>query len=170
MASFGTAGFPLVAGETYFIAVASDGDGGQSTGVSVGSTSDAIPQTCFIFDAAEGPTGTWFLAPGTPMVRMNLDPASNNVGIEEQNQLFGAELFPNPTTDNLSIRYISGVASEVTVKVTDITGKVVAEFNEGTQSAGTHELNVNTSSFAEGVYYVTIASGNSILTEKVVKK
>lgn len=170
LAANGNAGYPLVAGETYFVAVSSDGDGGQSTGVSVGSTSDAIPQTCFIFDAAEGPSGTWFLAPGTPMVRMNLDPASNNVGIEEQSQLFGAELFPNPTTDNLTVRYISGVASEVTVTVTDITGKVVAEFEEGTQAAGTHELNINTSSFAEGVYYVTIASGNSVLTEKVIKK
>ncbi|MFK7787683.1 MAG: T9SS type A sorting domain-containing protein [Crocinitomicaceae bacterium] len=166
----GPAGFPLTAGETYFIAVASDGDGGASNGVTIGSTADAIPQTCFIFDAASGATGTWFLSPGTPMVRMNLDPASNNVGIEEQNQLFGAELFPNPTTENLSVRYISAVTSEVTVTVTDITGKVVAEFEEGTQEAGAHELNVNTSSFAEGVYYVTIASGNSVLTEKVIKK
>lgn len=166
----GTSGYPLVAGETYFIAVGSDGDGGQSTGVAVGSTSDPIPQTCFIFDAAEGPTGTWFLAPGTPMVRMNLDPTSNNVGIEEQSQLFGAEVYPNPATDNVSVRYITGVASEVTIKMTDITGKVVAEFEEGTKTEGMHELNVNTSSFAEGVYYVTIASGNSILTKKVVKK
>ena len=142
----------------------------QQQVLSVGSTGDAIPQTCFIFDAAEGPTGTWFLAPGTPMVRMNLDPASNNVGLEEQSQLFGAEVFPNPATDNVSVRYIMGVSSEVTIKVTDITGKVVAEFEEGTQAEGTHELNMNTSSFAEGVYYVTIASGNSILTKKVVKK
>lgn len=170
LAANGNAGFPLVAGETYFIAVGSDGDGGQSTGVSVGSTSDAIPQTCFIFDAASGAGGTWFLAPGTPMVRMNLDPASNNVSLEEQSQLFGAELFPNPATDNVSVRYIMGAASEVTIKVTDITGKVVAEFEEGTQTEGAHELNVNTSAFAEGVYYVTIASGNSILTKKVVKK
>ena len=104
------------------------------------------------------------------MVRMNLDPASNTIGLDEQNQLFGAEVFPNPASDNFAVRYIMGVASEVTIKVTDITGKVVAEFAEGTQTEGTHELNVNASAFAEGVYYVTIASGNSILTKKVVKK
>jgi len=169
LASNGTAGYPLLAGETYLVAVSSDGNGGQpnTDGVTIGLTNFPIDQTCFLFDV---PDNTWYLAPGTPMVRMNLDPASNNVGLEEQSQLFGAELFPNPTTDNLTVRYITGVASEVTVKVTDITGKVVAEYEEGMQTVGAHELNMNTSSFAEGVYYVTIASGNSVLTEKVVKK
>lgn len=170
LAANGNAGYPVFAGETYFVAVGSDGDGGATAGAVIGSTSDAIPQSCFIFDAAEGPTGTWFLSPGTPMVRMNLDPTSNNVSLEEQGQLFGAELFPNPATDKVTVRYMMGVASEVTIKVTDITGKVVAEFEEGTQTEGAHELNMNTSAFAEGVYYVTIASGNSILTKKVVKK
>ncbi len=167
LAANGLAGFPLVAGETYFVAVASDGDGGATTGASIGTTTDPIPQTCFLYD---GPDDTWYLASGTPMVRMNLDPASTNVGLDEQSQLFGAEVFPNPATDNVSIRYIMGVASEVTITVTDITGKVVASFDEGTQAEGTHQLDVNAGAFAEGVYYVTIASGNSILTKKVVKK
>lgn len=167
LAANGNAGYALTAGETYFIAISSDGDGGASAGVTVGTTADGIPQTCFLYD---GPDDTWYYTLNTPMVRMNLDPASNNVGLEEQSQLFGAEVFPNPATDNVSVRYVMGVASEVTITVTDITGKVVAEFEEGTQTAGTHELNVNTSAFAEGVYYVTIASGNSILTKKVVKK
>lgn len=160
----GSTGFPLVAGETYFVAVSSDGDGGASNGAAIGMTSDAIDQTCFLYD---GPQDTWFLAPGTPMVRMNLDPS---VGLDEQSQLFGAEVFPNPAADNFSVRYTMGVASKVTINVTDISGKVIAEFSEGTQTEGTHQLDVNASSFAQGVYYVTIASGNSILTKKVVKK
>ena len=167
LAANGTAGFPLVAGETYFVAVASDGDGGTTTGASIGTTTDPIDQTCFMYD---GPDATWYLANGTPMVRMNLDPASTNVGLEEQSQLFGAEVFPNPAADNFSVRYIMGVASEVTITVTDISGKVIAEFAEGTQTEGVHQLDVNSGSFAEGVYYVTIASENSILTKKVVKK
>jgi hypothetical protein len=167
LASNGTAGFPLIAGETYFVAVSSDGDGGNSNGASIGTTTDPIEQTCFLYD---GPDDTWYLANGTPMVRMNLDPASTSVGLNEQTQLFGAEIFPNPATDNFSVRYIMGVASEVTISVTDISGKVVAEFSEGTQTEGVHTLDVNSGSFAEGVYYVTIASENSILTKKVVKK
>jgi hypothetical protein len=63
---------------------------------------------------------------------MNLDPTGNNVGLDEQNQLFGAEVFPNLTADNFSVRYTMGVASEVTINVTDISGKVIAEFSEGT--------------------------------------
>ena len=163
----GASGFPLTAGETYFIAMGTDGDGGSTGGAAIGTTSNPVPQTCFFYD---GPDDTWYLAPGTPMVRMNLDPASLNIGLDENNQLFGAEVFPNPATDNISVRYTMGVASEVTINVTDITGKVVAEFSEGTQVEGTHQLDVNSGSFAEGVYYVTIASENTILTKKVVKK
>ncbi len=170
LAANGNAGFPVITGETYFVAVASDGDGGATNGAAIGTTADPLDQTCFQFDGASGTTGAWFLAPGTPMVRMNLDPASNTIGLDENTQLFGAEVFPNPATDNISVRYTMGVASEVTIKVTDISGKVVAEFLEGTQAAGTHQLDVNSGSYAEGVYYVTIASRNSILTKKVVKK
>ena len=169
LAGNGNAGFPLLAGETYFVAVSSDGDNGSSEGATIGTTADGIPQTCFVYLPTASNPG-WYYTLNTPMVRMNLDPASNNVGLEEQNQLFGAEVFPNPATDNVSVRYIMGVTSEVTIKVTDITGKVVVEFEEGTQEAGSHTLNVDSSSFAEGVYYVTMASGNSILTKKVVKK
>lgn len=167
LAANGTAGFPLTAGETYFVAVGSDGDGGTTSGARIGTTDNGVEQTSFFYDA---PDDTWYYTLNVPMVRMNLDPASNNVGLDEQNQLFGAEVFPNPASDNLSVRYIMGVASDVTIKVTDITGKVVAEFEEGTKAEGTHQLDVNASSFAEGVYYVTIASGNSIITKKVVKK
>lgn len=167
LAGSGSSGFPLTAGETYFIAVASDGDGGITAGARIGTTANGIPQTSFLYD---GPDDTWYFTLNTPMVRMNLDPASNTIGLEEQSQLFGAEIFPNPASDNFAVRYIMGVASEVTIKVTDITGKVVAEFAEGMQTEGKHTLDVNASSFAEGVYYVTIASGNSILTKKVVKK
>ncbi|NVK64227.1 MAG: T9SS type A sorting domain-containing protein [Flavobacteriales bacterium] len=167
LATNGNAGFPVFAGETYFVAVGSDGDGGTTSGATIGLTNFPIEQTCFMYNA---PDDTWYLAPGTPMVRMNLDPASNNVGLEEQSLLFGAEVYPNPATDNASVRYIMGAASDVTIEVKDITGKVVASFNEGTKAEGSHVLNVNTAAFAEGVYYVTIESGKSLVTKKLVKK
>lgn len=164
---FGSAGFQMTAGETYFLAVASDGDGGLTAGAVIGTSGTAPEQTCFLYD---GPDDTWYYTTNTPMIRMNLDPASNNVGLDENNQLFGAEVFPNPTSDKLTVRYALGVASDVTVTVTDITGKVIASIEEGAKAEGTHQLDMNTASYAEGIYYVTIASGNSILTKKVVKK
>ncbi len=165
----GNAGYPILAGETYFVAVQSDGDGGTTAGATIGTTADGIPQTCFLYDAGANPP-TWYYTTNTPMVRMNLDPASNNVGLEEQSLLFGAEVYPNPATDNASVRYIMGAASDVTIEVKDMTGKVIASFNEGTKAEGSHVLNVNTAAFAEGVYYVTIESGKSLVTKKLVKK
>ncbi len=166
LAANGSSGFQMNAGETYFLAVSSDGDGGTTAGASIGTAGTAPAQTCFFYD---GPDATWYYTTNIPMVRMNLDPASNTIGLEENNQLFGAEVFPNPASDKLNVRYATSVASDVTIKVTDITGKVIATMNEGTKEAGTHQLEMNTASFAEGVYYVTIASGNSVITKKVVK-
>lgn len=163
----GNAGYALTAGETYFVAVSTDGTGGTTAGATIGTTAGGIPQTCFLYDQADA---TWYYTVNTPMVRMNLDPASNNVGLEEQSKLFGAEVYPNPATDHVSVRYIMGSASDVTIEVKDITGKVIASFNEGTKAEGAHVLNVNTAAFAEGVYYVTIASGKSLVTKKLVKK
>ncbi len=163
----GQAGFPLTAGETYFIAVRSDGDGGTTNGAIIGTAGEAPEQTCFLFDDVDQ---TWYFTTNTPMVQMNLSPASNTIGLEENNQVYGAIVFPNPATDEVSVRYTLGNASDVTVEIVDITGKEIARFEEGTQTAGVHQLNVNTSTFAEGVYYVTIASGEASTTKKIVKK
>ncbi len=163
----GQAGFPLTAGETYFIAVRSDGDGGVTNGAIIGTSGTAPEQTCFLFDDLDQ---TWYYTTATPMVQMNLDPASNTIGLEENSQVYGAIVFPNPATDEVSVRYTLGNASDVTVEIVDITGKEIARFEEGTQTAGVHQLDVNTSTFAEGVYYVTIASGDASTTKKIVKK
>ena len=62
------------------------------------------------------------------------------------------KVFPNLAADNFSVRYMMRFVSDVTITVTDISGKVVAEFAEGTQTEGVHQLDVNSGSFAEGVY------------------
>lgn len=163
----GTSGFPLAAGSTYLVVIASDGDGGASNDLVVATAGESDPQTCFYFD---GTDQTWYYTTSTPMVRMNFDPASNTVGVEENDQVFGVALYPNPTSNDLNIQYTLGNASGVQVAVVDVMGKEVATFNEGVQTEGAHTLNVNAASFANGVYYVNITSDATTVTKKFIKK
>jgi hypothetical protein len=163
----GLSGLALTAGETYFVAISTDGDAGASNDLVVGTAGTSYEQTSFLYD---GPDDTWYYTTNTPMIRMNFDPASTTVGIEEDNQVYGVSVYPNPTSDALSVRYSLGTSTDVSLTVVDITGKTIASYNEGSKAEGMHTFSMNTAPLAEGVYYVTISTGESVITKKIVKK
>jgi hypothetical protein len=163
----GLSGLALNAGDTYFVAISTDGDAGASNDLVVGTAGNSYDQTSFLYD---GPDDTWYYTNNTPMIRMNLDPASTTVGLEENGQVFGVSVYPNPTADVLSVRYSLGTSTDVAIDVVDLTGKAIASYNEGSKAEGMHTFSMNTAAYAEGVYYVTITTGESVITKKIVKK
>ena len=60
-------------------------------------------------------------------------------------------------------------STTVTVKVVDVTGKIVYSSNEGTQNNGSHKLNIDASAFTNGVYYVTVSTDETQVTKKMIK-
>ena len=159
--NFGQNGTPLISGETYFVAIGSDGGD-----VSIGTAGETFEQTCFTYDV---PLDTWFFTTRTPMIRMNFDPASSNVGIDENNNDLGINVYPNPAQNDVTINYALGNGTDVTIEIVDIAGKVITTLNEGTQSTGAHNVSLDASAFATGVYYVNILTENGKATKKFVK-
>ncbi|MCH2224163.1 MAG: T9SS type A sorting domain-containing protein [Crocinitomicaceae bacterium] len=157
-------GYPLNAGSSYLVVVASDGDGGATNDLVVATSGESEPQTTFYWDATQS---TWFYSTSTPMVRMNFD---NTLTVEEPSQVYGVNLFPNPSTDAVNISYNLVNSSEVSIEVVDITGKVITSVNEGTKVEGKHIVSLNTDAFANGIYYVNVTSNNTVVTEKLIKK
>ena len=51
-----------------------------------------------------------------------------------------------------------------------MTGKIVYTSNEGQQNSGNHVFNLDATEFNNGVYYVTIATDEEIVTKKLIKK
>lgn len=158
----GQAGAPLTAGATYLVSVVNDA--GDAV---IGTAGDTYAQTCFLYDVADD---TWYYTTNTPAVRMNMDPTSNTVSLEENNQIVGVSIYPNPVSEELTVNYAVASASDVTVEVVDITGKVIATVNEGAKAQGSHTAAINTAALATGVYYANIYANGTKVTKKFVKK
>lgn len=97
-------------------------------------------------------------------VRMNFDAS---VGVKE-NEVAGVSLeqnFPNPAKGNTSINYTLTNNSDVTIQITDLTGKVIKVINEGAKGAGTYTVNVNTADLSAGNYFYSLTTENGTVTK-----
>jgi hypothetical protein len=69
-------------------------------------------------------------------------------------------VFPNPSTDVANIQFSINRKDNLTVKVMDMTGKVVFEKQMNNEAPGVKKLSIETSNLARGTYMVQV-SGNS---------
>ena len=76
-------------------------------------------------------------------------------------------LYPNPATDMTYASVELQQPEVVTMVITDVTGKVVAERNYGEMS-GANLLPINTTEFAKGMYMVEVRTGNTVTTSKLI--
>lgn len=154
----GPSGFAMTAGQTYLVTVGSDGSNGSGDDLVVSTSGKTAPHTAFLYDT---PTTTWFYTTNIPMVRMNLDPTSNNVGIEE-NTLEGVAIFPNPTTGVITISNDNQTDNKIEVR--DLTGKLV------TSTSAAIETTIDLTGNPSGIYMVKVYNENGATIEKVTLK
>ncbi|MEY4572604.1 MAG: hypothetical protein RLZ10_1847, partial [Bacteroidota bacterium] len=145
----------LNANESYLVVAGSNGDGGATNDLVVGTAGVSEAQTSFYLDLTDN---TWYYTTSTPMVRMNFDPT---VSINEVENTFGLNVYPNPASDVINITVNKVV--DATISIVDVTGKVVK-----TSSLNGLATTVNTAGLTNGVYYVNITDGVSTSTQKVV--
>ena len=87
------------------------------------------------------------------------------LGIEKYD--FGSDqvaVYPNPFIDAVSIN-VKNAGETLSVRITDQLGKVIFE-NKATQ---TNEMKLNLGELSEGVYFVTVTTGNNQYTQKLIK-
>jgi hypothetical protein len=72
-------------------------------------------------------------------------------------------VFPNPGSDNFFVKIDSDINQNLSLKVFDSLGQLIfsKEFNSE------HLLEINSSEWANGIYFVQLRSGNSLRTEKI---
>lgn len=109
---------------------------------------------------------TWYLTGDEPWIQLNFDNALNIDGTDNQNFSIGQN-YPNPVNGTSTITYQLQEASNVSVTFTDLSGKVVKTVNQGNQAAGTYQLTIDGSDFAEGVYFYTFTIGDVQVTKKM---
>ncbi len=76
---------------------------------------------------------------------------------------------PNPVTSNSKLSYTSDYASEATVKILDLAGKLIETITVESEK-GSNFIELNTSTLNDGIYFVTIGNSIEVETIKFVKK
>ncbi len=159
---------PLQAG-TQFIILAGHYGGAFNERVSF-ARSGLVAESTVLFADPSDDGLTRFGGKQTAMrIRANLDRTSNNVGIEENAaQVKLGQNIPNPANENTRIAYTLEANSDVTLKITDVNGKVISTVFEANQVKGEHVFNVNTNEMAQGVYQYTITTNTGTATKSMV--
>jgi len=76
--------------------------------------------------------------------------------------------YPNPFNPQTTIGYTTTVASDLTVAVYDLSGKVVATLANGFKPAGSYSVNWNAVNLSNGVYVVRMQGNGFSASKKVV--
>jgi len=152
----------LSAGQSYLAVIGSQGGIGLN-GLVTGTSGNSEAQTSFYLDQSDA---TWFFTTRTPMVRMNFDMSLSTENIADNGM--NVKVYPNPATELANVDYELENNSNVTLTISDLSGKVVFTTTQENVSAGKHTLAVPTSGLANGVYTYSFEAGNTIVTEKLV--
>lgn len=97
-------------------------------------------------------------------------PSDNLVlGVSDLNDFGSLELFPNPTDDELNLRFTLDKKEDVTFMITDVSGKV-AQKHLVKANEGSNLLLFDTKDLSSGMYFLTIGTPNSSKTMQFVVK
>jgi hypothetical protein len=94
-----------------------------------------------------------------------------NVGVEADAAARRAMLgpsYPNPARASATIAFELPHASEVSLRLYDLTGREVAVLANGRREGGRHEVPVSTERLAPGAYYYVLKAAGAVETRKML--
>ena len=84
------------------------------------------------------------------------------VGLEETQAIDHITLFPNPTEDDVTVRFDAASAQEVEVQIVDVTGKAIYTRTVNA-NARANMVVLGTKNFASGMYFLKVEDSTSAL-------
>ncbi|MGB1204273.1 MAG: T9SS type A sorting domain-containing protein [Chitinophagales bacterium] len=106
------------------------------------------------------------------LTQTDFDGTSKDLGIinlrRENNHIGNLNVYPIPSSDVVNLNFDSAISQEVTIKIYDLTGKLVAE-KAATTIVGNNVLPLNIDTYIAGTYFVTINNENINMSAKFVK-
>lgn len=76
--------------------------------------------------------------------------------------------FPNPSGTQTAIGYQVPESTTVVIRISDSSGKLLAEINEGKKDAGCYHLNIPTERLPNGICFFQLVTPKTVLTRKMI--
>jgi hypothetical protein len=76
-------------------------------------------------------------------------------------------VYPNPARSQVNIDYALTNDADVQVAMYDLTGNMLRMIELGTLREQAHQLTLNISDLQNGLYFVRIQAGNSVVTRRI---
>ena len=89
--------------------------------------------------------------------------------VHEIKQTDGIVLFPNPSTDNSTIKYTLSQSSDMDMYISDAEGKRVGQFHFKNQAAGQHTEMLPLNTLARGTYTIKCISSDGVSSHRFVR-
>ena len=78
------------------------------------------------------------------------------------------QVYPNPFINELNLVISNAVATEATLSIVDVTGRIVSTQAISLQ-AGNNSLNLSTTQLAQGIYNLVLRTGKTVVSTRIVK-
>ncbi|MBE0638599.1 MAG: T9SS type A sorting domain-containing protein, partial [Bacteroidales bacterium] len=109
------------------------------------------------FNPAMPNTENYFVTDGISAIEML-------TGLNEQTTVINFEIYPNPVSENLNIRFNNKDSENITIEIMNLPGEMVCS----PVSTSNAQASINLSHLAEGCYLVRVGNGISQTTSKVI--
>jgi hypothetical protein len=94
--------------------------------------------------------------------------SANSIGEINNVQADNISVYPNPVATEATIAYNMVKSGNVSIKIMDITGRVVADVFSGVQEAGAQSVKVNTDNLNNGIYFYQLEVNGLSFKDKIV--
>lgn len=88
--------------------------------------------------------------------------------VSEELQLLVMEVFPNPTNDQNTLKYMLNQTGKVSIDLMNLEGKIVRKIFEGTQEPGPHQVTQSFADLPKGMYFYLIRMNEQTYTRKLM--
>lgn len=102
----------------------------------------------------------------TKQVLASIWAVDNASSVENNSVNSNLELYPNPASDFLKLKYQSDGAQDVQISVYNSEGAEVLVINRNNQAEGIFCEDINTKSFVNGVYFIKLTAGTKTYTSQ----
>ncbi|RMH87867.1 MAG: PKD domain-containing protein [Calditrichaeota bacterium] len=156
-------------------AVAWEGGAGNGVPAGWGSTTDPNAPTGNSIVRTDPAVDTdtyadWSIAPdnGNPQTQATSAPTILTATSRETSRPVALNNYPNPFNPRTTIRFTVTVSGEVSLRVYNILGQVVATLVEGYREAGTYSVVFDGRGLSSGIYFYRLSTPEGVITRKML--